>query len=99
MVKQSDTSRQMFEMIKEWQQSGLTQATWCRSHQIAYHRFHYWYKRFKGRLASSAQSPFITLEVQQASSVPCYAEVVCADGRRILFHQGVDAGYLKALLW
>jgi hypothetical protein len=103
MAMQSDTSSQMFEMIKEWQQSGLTQTAWCRSRQIAYHRFHYWYKRFKSRpntsVASSANSPFITLEVQQASSVPCYAEVVCPDGRRILFHQGVDASYLKALLW
>ena len=93
----------MFELIKEWQQSGLTQAAWCKSQQVAYHRFHYWYKRFREQTCISetptSQSPFISLEVQPVTSNPCYAEVVCPDGRRILFHQGVDAGYLKALMW
>jgi hypothetical protein len=103
MAKQSDNSSLMFEKIKEWQQSGLTQTAWCQSHQLAYHQFHYWYKRFKEQSASSAtpapQSPFIRLDVQPVIDVPCYAEVICPDGCRILFHQGVEAGYLKTLLW
>ena len=105
MGKQTDISSQMFEMIKEWQKSGLTQTAWCQSRDIGYPRFHYWHKRFKEQavttIACASQSPFISLEVQPVVGVgaPCYAEVVCPDGRRILFHQGVDAGYLKALLW
>jgi hypothetical protein len=106
MGKQSDNCSHMFKLIGEWQRSGLTQTAWCQSQDIAYSRFHYWYKRFREQSNTSgspviSQSSFISLEVKPVVSdgALCYAEVLCPDGRRILFHQGVDAGYLKSLLW
>jgi hypothetical protein len=35
--------REMLEMITQWQQSGLSQTAFCKSNDIAYHVFHYWY--------------------------------------------------------
>jgi hypothetical protein len=31
--------------IEQWQKSGLSQAAYCRSHQIQAHRFYYWRRR------------------------------------------------------
>jgi hypothetical protein len=94
----------MFGLVREWEKSGLSQAAWCRSHQIPYQQFNYWAKRYKEVVVPepsegvSSRPAFISLEVSRAADVTCYAEVVWPDGRRILFHQGVDACYLKTLL-
>jgi hypothetical protein len=31
--------------IEQWQKSGLSQAAYCRSHQLKAHRFYYWRRR------------------------------------------------------
>ncbi|RJQ64970.1 MAG: hypothetical protein C4530_01345, partial [Desulfobacteraceae bacterium] len=34
------------EQIESWQESGLSQCEFCRRHNLKYHRFVYWRKRF-----------------------------------------------------
>jgi hypothetical protein len=89
--------QQMFSMIEDWKQSKQTQQAYCKGHSINYHRFYYWYKQYKANNAAGAnqRSSFISLSMPATSSS---AELIYPDGRRILFHQGVDANYLKALL-
>ena len=31
--------------ITTWQQSGLSQASYCKQHDLIYHRFGYWYRK------------------------------------------------------
>ena len=38
---------QFLAMIKQWQQSGLSQKVFCTENNIAYHVFHYWYGVYK----------------------------------------------------
>ncbi len=38
---------QFLGMIKQWQQSGLSQKAFCANNNIAYHVFHYWYGVYK----------------------------------------------------
>ena len=87
---------QMFGYIDQWQQSGLTQKAFCQQASLAYHVFHYWYRRY--RIAESKPaSSFIKLGV----SSPCislHTELVLPDGKRLLFHQPVSIDYLKALI-
>ena len=87
----------MFAMIDAWRQSGLSKKIFCLEQQITYHRFHYLHQRYKlhNSPVSNEASAFIPLELPSATAS---AELIYPDGRRLLFHQGVDAVYLKALL-
>ena len=88
--------QQMFDHIDRWQQSGLTQKAFCREVNLAYHVFHYWYRRY--RIAESTPaSSFIKLRVS-TPSVSSSIELVLPDGKRLLFHQLVSIDYLKALI-
>jgi len=98
------TQQQMFSMIECWQQSGLTQKAYCEQHCIRYHVFHYWYRKYKDtQLSATKEHGFIPLRLQPAASASIAAagvhtEMILVDGRRLIFHQGVSAEYLKALI-
>ena len=47
MSSQPEVREQMFKLIEQWQQSGLTQNVFCQQQSIKYHVFHYWYKRYR----------------------------------------------------
>ena len=106
MEYSEEVQQQMFSMIGCWQQSGLTQKSYCEQHSIRYHVFHYWYKKYRDTQLSDKQAGFIALQLKPASSTASittlpatvHTELVLADGRRLIFHQGVSADYLKALI-
>ena len=95
-MQSKDVQQQMFEYIDQWQQSGLTQKAFCQKVNLSYHIFHYWYKRYRDKSIKPSSS-FIKLDVS-AMSVAAQAELILADGKRLLFHQPVSADYLKALI-
>lgn len=91
-----DVSPQMFDKILQWQQSGLTQKAYCEQQSIAYHVFHYYYKRFRDK-ENVGSDKFIKLQVTP-NYVSTHMELVYPDGKRLLFHQGVSVDFLKALI-
>ena len=90
-----DVMRPMFDKILQWQQSGLTQKAYCEQESIAYHVFHYYYKRFREK-EDIGSSKFIKLQI--APNLSADIELVLPDGRRLLFHQAVSADFLKVLV-
>ena len=100
MAQAASMQELMFSKIRKWQQSGLTQKSWCEDHQIKYPIFHYWYKRYRSSDPSPAtQNKFIALQIQPAATATCGClELILADGKRLLFHQPVSTDYLKALI-
>ncbi len=100
MQRDVQVREQMFSMIRNWQQSSLTQKAYCEEHAIIYHVFHYWYKCFRDLQALAKEEGFIPLKIQPASvhSSCTHVELMLADGRRVIFHQPVSSGYLKALI-
>jgi hypothetical protein len=91
--------QQNLAMIDAWQQSGLSQKQYCLQNNIAYHIFHYWYKRYRDKQAGNGGDPagFIPLIVNGASSTG-YVELQFPDGKKILFHGPVSVDYLKAMI-
>ena len=87
--------QQMFDYINQWQQSGMTQKAFCGQVNLAYHVFHYWYKRYRITESKPASS-FIKLGV--SSSIASHIELVLPDGKRLLFYEPVSIDYLKALI-
>jgi hypothetical protein len=96
MSEKQNQREQMFALIEQWKQSGMSQQAYCKAHSFSYVKFGYWYKRYKvaNGLAEEKQSGFIKIEAPQISGT----EIIYPDGKRLLFHQGVSVHFLKALL-
>jgi hypothetical protein len=93
--------QQFFEGIKRWQQSGLSQKTWCEQNNMAYHVFHYWYKRFRNQhpqTEASSKNSFVQLQVQDHLSGTPWCELVGTNGQKLLFYQPVPTEFIKSLL-
>ena len=99
MQSSTQLRQQKLAMIDAWQQSGLSQKQYCLQNNIAYHIFHYWYKRYRDKQAARGSDPagFIPLTVNGASSTG-YVELQFPDGKKILFHGPVSVDYLKAMI-
>lgn len=44
------------QQIDAWEQSPLSQADFCRRHDLVYHRFVYWKQKFEGALRHESKS-------------------------------------------
>lgn len=92
----------MFEGVRLWQQSGLTQKAWCEQNNVGYGTFHYWYKQYReeGLAASGDQKPeggFVRLMVD-APLGPAWCELVWSDGKKVVFHQPVSPEFIRTLI-
>jgi len=98
MAKDSQLRDKMFEIVRAWQQSDVSQKEWCRQEDIPYHIFHYWYRKFKDQQEPIDNSgSFIQLAMASTQVASC--EVIFVDDTRILFHESLPAQYLKSLLF
>lgn len=101
MQRDETIRQQMFAMITSWQQSGLSQKSYCEQNGIRYHVFHYWYKCFRRSTSSTKDEGFIPIKIQPlntTNTASAHAELLLPDGKRLLFQQGVSSDFLKALI-
>ncbi len=101
MQKDEATREQMFSMINEWQQSGVSQKAFCEQYGIRYHVFHYWYKCFRNLQSPAKHEGFIPLSIQPSPPIngsSAYVELLLPDGKCLLFRQPVSSDFLKALI-
>jgi len=56
----------MLQMITQWQQSRLTQKTYCATNNIAYHVFHYWYGVYRSK--QNAGRCFLAVNITSTAS-------------------------------
>jgi hypothetical protein len=97
MQTRQQLQEQKYAMIEQWLQSGLSQKKYCQQNTIAYHHFHYWYKRYRNRQAVVSTAAFVPVLVNAASPAGSI-ELQLPDGKKILFHQPISVDYLKALI-
>jgi len=43
--------------VDRWQVSGLSQQAFCKTHDLSYHRFLYWRRKFEGRTTENLEPP------------------------------------------
>jgi hypothetical protein len=87
----------MFDLITQWEQSGLPKKEFCAKQQVANATFYYWFKKYKHK--DAVMSPaFIPVRVKESSSTQAFAELVLGNGKKITFYNSVDASFLKALI-
>jgi hypothetical protein len=100
-MESSDQTLQqlMFSLIEIWKGSGKTQKEFCKEKDIAYHKFHYWFKKYNEQHSQSSESGFTQVTVSKdIPSSSCGIEVIYPDGRKLIFHQPVAASFLRSLL-
>lgn len=93
------TEEEMFLVVEDWLQSGLTQKEYSKQHQLAKHILPYWAGRYRKIHPSSNQetTSFIRLSTPSAPSVDGM-EVVLPTGVVIRFGSTVPVVYLQQLL-
>jgi len=97
MQPRKQIQEQKYAMIEHWQQSGLSQKKYCEQNNMAYHHFHYWYKRYRTIQAGDSTGEFVAV-MMNAVSPAGNIELQLPDGKRILFHQPISVDYLKVLI-
>ncbi len=82
------------ERIRYQKESGLSRVAYCRKHQLNYHQFGYWERKYREGLTSSKLVPIHL--IKQTNKAP---ETVCTlvlnNGHELKIH---DQGLLPMLL-
>jgi hypothetical protein len=97
MRNNPEVRRQMFEMIEQWQQSGLSQRAFCEQQSLKFHTFYYWYKRHKQQNNNNIKSASLKLQISKPTATSS-VEIFFPGGIHLLFHEPVSSTYLKALI-
>ncbi len=83
----SPSSQQWQDHIDLWQQTSLSQAQYCRSHQLSQTQFSYWKHKFLGKHSTEAISSQFTIARVQTTCATSALSVTLPDGVLI---EGVD---------
>lgn len=99
MQNKKQVHQEKLAMIEQWQRSGLSQKAYCTQNNVAYHQFHYWYKRYRDiqPMSDQGSSSFVKLEVSPLRG-SAQLELLLPDGKRLFFYELVSTDYLKAVI-
>jgi hypothetical protein len=86
--------------INAWQSSGLSQAAYCRQHQLTYSTFSARLCEFRAQAKSTPSAPPVLLPIQVQPPLSPEASLILhhAKGHRLELPTGVSAAWL-AELW
>jgi|694.fasta_scaffold140843_1 hypothetical protein len=91
------TEERMFALIRQWQETGMSQKDFCARKNIVYATFHYWYKKFRDASPPQDLTPsFVPVSVP-LQTISSFCTVRMADGIQIDFHAPVPPAYLNQL--
>jgi len=87
--------------IDSWQETGLTQAEYCRRHNLKHHQLVYWKKRF---IKTETDVSFVPLNLEDLLDMPARADraplcLVIDDQFKIEIRAGFDAPLLRQLIF
>ncbi len=87
--------------IVSWQETGLTQAEYCRRHNLKHYQLVYWKKRF---LKTETQVSFVPLELEDLLDIPCQPDraalcLVVNNHFKIEISAGFDPQLLRQLIF
>ena len=89
----------MFSLIEVWKKGEQSQQEFCKEKDLDYSQFQYWLRRYKlaNGIVSKTRPSFARIRVEEFSRASSM-ELVYPDGKRIIFHQPVEASFLRSLL-
>jgi len=92
--------KKMYRLIDVWQNSGLSQASFCRQHGIAPTTFRDWLKRYKAtkNQSSSLTKGFVPVKVEQMPNKIFDAELMFPNGISVRLNKSIDTTLLTHLI-
>ena len=89
----------MFSLIEVWKKGEQTQQEFCKEKELNYPQFQYWLRRYKQAVEpESGQSSFTQVKFKPQPIASGSLELVFPDGRKLIFHQPVDAVFVRSLI-
>jgi len=87
--------------IDSWQQTGLTQAEYCRQHNLKHHQLIYWRKRF---LKTETDVSFVPLQLEDLLDLPARQDqasltLIINNQFKVDIRAGFDAHLLRQLIF
>lgn len=87
--------------IDTWQETGLTQAEYCRRNNLKHHQLVYWKKRF---LKTETDVSFVPLKLEDLLDIPARQDqatltLVINNDFKIEIRAGFDAPLLRQLIY
>ncbi len=87
--------------IDSWQETGLTQAEYCRQHNLKHHQLAYWRKRF---LKAETDVSFVPLKLENLLDLPTCQDqtsltLIINNQFKIEIRAGFDAQLLQQLIF
>ena len=98
MTPKEKRKEEMFAMIDAWKASGQSQYEFNKAAGVAHSNFQYWYKKYREQHEPGSASSFVAVKIKPISHALIFAELVLPDGKKLCFHQPVDASFLRSLL-
>ena len=101
-VEQLEQKRTYWKQhIDSWQETGLSQAEYCRRHSLKHHQLVYWKKRF---LKSETDVSFVPLKLEDLLDMPAREDraplcLVINHHFKIEIRAGFDAQLLRQLIF
>jgi len=90
----------MFQIIKEWEQSGESQTTFCKNKNLSFHIFYYWLRLYKDQSRHAAtRKAFIpvTIPVNEMTSSN-EIEIHYPNGVRIVLPKNSDLSMVRTFI-
>ena len=93
------TSEEMFPVVEDWLQSGLTQKAYSQQHQLPVHVLPYWVGKYRKTHADTEQKTSSFIRLTPPAAPPILGmEVQLPTGVVIRFTHTVPVTYLQQLL-
>lgn len=98
LSKRESNRQRWFQLIQEWQTSGLSQKAFCEAHQLGLASFQRWRRIFMGEAHEVSTPPVGFLPVKVVEPSTSGLSLVINEGMRIEVSAGFDAITLKQLV-
>lgn len=79
-MRDQEKSTSMFELVEQWQQSGLSQKQFILEHDIKLATFGYWVKKYRQHYSGEIGFAKVELGQTPGSSTTARIEIELADG-------------------
>ena len=89
----------MFSLIEVWKKGDQSQQEFCKEKELNYPQFQYWLRRYKQTIDTGSSQRLFTQVSMKAQPVTTGSlELVLPDGRKLIFHQPIDASFVRSLI-
>jgi hypothetical protein len=99
--KDHTTEQLMFSLIEVWKGSTQTQQEFCKQKDLDYQKFQYWFRKYRAVHSEDKTDSKFFRQLKLKTPVQFNGpgvELIFPDGRKVIFHQPVDASFLRTLL-